>query len=147
MIGHSLRPRPSTSGISTSHLRTPSARHPVCPFGRSCSGIVRAFPTLVVTTKLLAYEVCVYLALCPLHACDSSTSNSYCVCGFCFTGDSLTLSDFTACPVELRLVVDPCSRAATVTTLLLFFPTVSHIRGVIGVWLRRGFSSLPLFLT
>ena len=98
MIWRSLRPRPSTSGISTSHLRTPSARRPVCPFGRSCSGIVWAFPALVVTTKLLAYEVRVYLALCPLHACDSSTSYSYCICGFCFAGDSLTFSDFYCVP-------------------------------------------------
>ena len=98
MIGHSLRPCPSTSGISTSHLRMPSARCPACPFGRSCSGIVWAFPALVVTTKLLAYEVCVYLALCPLHACDSSTSYSYCVCSFCFAGDSLTFSDFYCLP-------------------------------------------------
>ena len=34
-----------------------------------------------------------------------------------------------------------------VATLILFFPTMSHIRGVIGVWLRRRFSSLPLFPT
>ena len=93
MIGRSLQPRPSTSGISTSHLRTPSARRPTCLFGWSCSGIVRAFPALVVTTKLLAYEVRVYLALCPPHACNSLTSYSYCACGFCFAGGSLTFSD------------------------------------------------------
>ena len=147
MIGHSLRPRPSTSRISTSHLRTPSARHPACPFGRSCSGIVRAFPALVVTTKLLAYEVHVYLAICPLHTCDSSTSYSYCVCGFGFAGDSLTFSDFYCVPSRAPPGVDPCSRAATIVTLLLFFPTTSHIRGIIGVRLRRGFSSLLLFPT
>ena len=41
-------------------------------------------------TKLLAYEVHVYLAPCPHHACDGSTSYSYCTSGFYSAGDSLT---------------------------------------------------------
>ena len=94
MIGHSLRPCPSASGIWTSHLRTPSARRLACPFEWFCSGTDRAFPALAVTTKLLAYEVCVYLALCPHHACDSSTSYSYCTSGFYSASDSSTFSDF-----------------------------------------------------
>ena len=98
MIGHSLRPRPSASGIWTSHLRTPSARRLACPFERSCSGTDRAFPVLTVMTKLLAYEVHVYLAPCPHHACDSSTSYSYCASGFYSAGDSLTSSYFCYVP-------------------------------------------------
>ena len=66
MIGHFLRPRPSAFGISTSHWRTPSAERPACPFGPSCSGVDRAFPALIVTTKLLAYKVRACLALCPV---------------------------------------------------------------------------------
>ena len=98
MIGCSLQPRPSAFGIWTSHLRTPSAQRLACPFEWFCSGTDRAFPTLAVMTKLLAYEVPVYFALCPHHACDSSTSYSYCVCGFYFAGDSSTFSYFCCVP-------------------------------------------------
>ena len=98
MIGHSLRPHPSAFRIWTSRLRMPSARCLACPFERFCSGTDRAFSALAVTTKLLAYEVRVYLTLCPRHACDSSTSYSYCICGFYFAGDSSTFSDFCCVP-------------------------------------------------
>ena len=54
---------------------------------------------------------------------------------------------FAACPVEFRLAIHPCSRVTTVATLILFFPTTLHIRGVVGVWLRQRFSSLPQFPT
>ena len=98
MIGRSLRPHPSAFGIWTSSLRTPSARRLACPFEWFCSETDRAFPTLTVMTKLLAYEVPVYLTLCPRHACDSSTSYSYCVCGFYFAGNSSTFSNFCCVP-------------------------------------------------
>ena len=101
MIGRSLRPHPSASGIWTSHLRTPSARRLACPFERFCSGTDRAFPALAVMTKLLAYEVRVYLALCPHHACDSLTSYSYCASGFYSAGNSSTFSDFCCVPGQV----------------------------------------------
>ena len=106
MIGHSLRPCPSASGIWTSHLRMPSARHLACPFDRFCSGTDRVFPALAVTTKLLAYEVRVYLALCPRHTRDSSTSYSYCTSGFYSAGNSSTFSDFCCVPGRV-LTGDP----------------------------------------
>ena len=106
MIGHSLRPHPSASGIWTSHLRTPSARRRACPFERSCSGTDQASLVHAVTTKLLAYRVHLYLTPCPHHACDSSTSYSYCASGFYFAGDSLTSSFFCYVPDQV-LTGDP----------------------------------------
>ena len=90
MIGRSSRPRPSASRIWTSHLRMLSARRLACPLERSCLGTDRASLTHAVTTKLQAYEVHVYLAPCPHHACDSSTSYSYYTSGFYSAGDSST---------------------------------------------------------
>ena len=109
MIGRSLRPHPSASGIWTSHLRTPSARRLACPFERSCSGTDRASLIHTVTTKLLAYRVHVYLAPCPHHTCDSSTSYSYCASGFYSTGDSLTSSYFYYMPDQVPTGDPPLS--------------------------------------
>ena len=67
----------------------PSARRLTCPFERSCSGTDRASLARTVTTKLLAYEVHVYLAPCPHYACDSSTSYSY----FCHARDQVQPGD------------------------------------------------------
>ena len=91
-----------TSSFSFRNLNN-SFENAECPASRMSFwavllGIDRAFPALVVTTKLLAYEVHVYLTLCPRHACDSLTSYSYCICGFYFAGDSLTFSDFCCVP-------------------------------------------------
>ena len=109
MIGHSLRPLPSASGIWTSHLRTPSAWHLACPFERSCFGTDWASLIHTVTTKLLAYEVHVYLAPCPHHACDSSTSYSYCASGFYSSGDSSTSSYFCHVPYQVPTGDPPLS--------------------------------------
>ena len=101
MIGCSLRPRPLDSGIWSSHLRTPSARHLARPFELSCPGTDRAPLVHAVMTKLLVYGVRVYLAPCPHHACDSSTSYSYCASGFCSAGDSSTSSYFCCMPDQV----------------------------------------------
>ena len=91
MIGHSLRLHPLTSGIWTSHLRAPSARHLVRPFVQCSLGTDRAPLIHAVTAKLLVYGVRVYHAPNPHHACDSSTSfYSYCASGFYSTGNSST---------------------------------------------------------
>ena len=91
MIGRSLRLRPLTSGIWTSHLRAPSAWRPIHPFVRYSSGTDRAPLIHAVTAKLLVYGVCVYHTPYPHHACDSSTSfYSYCTSGFYSAGDSST---------------------------------------------------------
>ena len=91
MIGHSLRLRPLTSGIWTSHLRVPSAQRPIRPSGRYSSGTDRAPVIHTVTAKLLVYGVRVYHAPYPHHACDSSTSSySYCASGFYSASDSST---------------------------------------------------------
>ena len=91
MIGHSLGLRPLTSGIWTSHLRVPSARHPIHPSGRYSSGTDRAPLVHAVTAKLLVYGVRVYRAPYPHHTCDSSTSfYSYCASGFYSAGNSST---------------------------------------------------------
>ena len=55
------------------------------------------------------------------------------------------LSTFATCLIKIRLAVHPCPRAITVLTLVLFCPTPSHIRGVVGVWLRWCFGPLLLF--
>ena len=109
MIGHSLRPHPSASGIWTSHLRTLSARRLACSFERSCSGTDRASLVHAVMTKLLAYEVHAYLAPCPHHACDSSTSYSYCTSGFYSAGDSSTSSYFCYVPDQVPTGDPPLS--------------------------------------
>ena len=147
MIGRYLWPRPSAFRIWTSHLRTPSARRPACPFGWSCSGIDRAFPALVVTTKLLAYEVCVYLALCPVMLVTLWPPTLTAFVAFTSPATLWPFPTFAACPDEFRLAIHPCSRETTVTTLILFFPTTSHIRGITGVQLWWRFSSLRLFPT
>ena len=91
MIGCSLRLRPLTSGIWTSHLKAPSARRPVRPFVRYSSGTDWAPLVHAVTAKLLVYGVRVYHAPYPHHACDSSTSfYSYCASGFYSADDSST---------------------------------------------------------
>ena len=91
MMGCSLRLRPLTSGIWTSHLRVPSAQRPVRPFVRYSSGTDWAPLIHAVMAKLLVYRVCVYHAPYPHHACDSSTSfYSYCTSGFYSAGDSST---------------------------------------------------------
>ena len=105
MIG----PRPSASRIWTSHLRTLSARCLACPFERSCSGTDRASLIHDVTTKLLVYRVRVYLAPCPHHACDSSTSYSYCASGFYSAGDSSTSSYFCYMPDQVPTGNPPLS--------------------------------------
>ena len=71
MTGHSLRLRPLTSGIWTSHLRVPSAQRLVRPFVRYSLGTDRAPLIHAVTAKLLVYGVRVYQAPCPHHASDS----------------------------------------------------------------------------
>ena len=109
MIGHSLRLCPLTSGIWTSHLRTPSARRLACPFVRYCSGTDRASLVHAVIAKLLVYGVCVYLAPCPHHACDSSTSYSYCTSGFYSTGDSSTSFYFCYVPDQVPTSNPPLS--------------------------------------
>ena len=109
MIGCSLQPRPSASGIWTSHLRTPSARRLACPFERSCSGTDRASLVHAVTTKLLAYGVHVYLAPCPHHACDFSTSYSYRASGFYSAGKSSTSSYFCYVPDQVPTGNPPLS--------------------------------------
>ena len=84
--------RPLTSGIWTSHLRVPSARHPVHPFVWYSSGTDRAPLIHAVMAKLLVYGVRVYHAAYPHHACDSSTSfYSYCAFGFYSAGDLFLL--------------------------------------------------------
>ena len=91
MIGRSLRLCPLTSGIWTSHLRAPSARHPVRPSGQYSSGTDWAPLVHAVTAKLLVYGVHVYHAPYPHHACDSLTSfYSYCASGFYSADDSST---------------------------------------------------------
>ena len=60
---------------------------------------------------------------------DSSTSYSYCASGFYSAGDSLTSSYV---PDQVPTGDPPWS---SVLTLILFFPTASHIGGIIGVWL------------
>ena len=146
MIGRSLRLRPLTSGIRTSHLRAPSARCRICPFVRYSSGTDRAPLVHAVMAKLLVYGVRVYHTSYPHHACDSLTSfYSYCASGFYSAGDSSTSSTFATCPIKFRLAVDPCPRATTVPTLVLFCPAASHIGGIVGVWLRWHFGPLLLF--
>ena len=91
MIGRSLRLRPLTSGIWTSHLRAPSARRPIRPSGWYSLGTNRAPLIQAVMAKLLVYRVHVYHAPYPHHACDSSTSfYSYCASGFYLTSNSST---------------------------------------------------------
>ena len=91
MIGYSLRLRPLTSGIWTSHLRAPSARYPIRPSGWYSSGTDQAPLIHAVMAKLLVYGVRVYHAPYPHHTFDSSTSfYSYCASGFYSTGDSST---------------------------------------------------------
>ena len=109
MIGRSLRPRPLASGIWTSHLRTSSARHLACPFEQSCPGTGRASLVHSATTKLLDDGVHVYLTPCPHHACDSLTSYSCYVSGFCSTGNSLTSSYFCYVPDQVLTGNPPLS--------------------------------------
>ena len=109
MIGRSLQPHPLASGIWTSHLRTPSARHLACLSGRSCSGTDRASLIHTVTAKLLVYGVRVYLVPCPHHACDSLTSYSYCASGFYSAGNSSTFSYFCYMPDQVPTGNPPLS--------------------------------------
>ena len=109
MIGCSLRLRPLASGIWTSHLRMLSARCLACPFERSCSGTDLASLIHAVTAKLLVYGVCVYLAPCPHHACDSLTSYSCYVSGFYSAGDSSTSSYFCYVPDQVPTGDPPLS--------------------------------------
>ena len=141
MIGHSLRPHPSASGIWTSHLRTPSARRLACPFERSCSGTDRASLVQAVTTKLLAYGVHVYLSPCPHHACDSLTSYSYCASGFYSAGNSSTSSYFCYVPDQVPTGDPPLSssdRGPDPDSVLPdHVPHRGHCRGLAGTafWL------------
>ena len=57
------------------------------------------------------------------------------------------LPTFAMYPIKFRLAIHPCPRATAVPTLILFFPTVSHIGGIIGVWLWWCFGPLSLFPT
>ena len=110
MIGHSSRLRLLTSGIWTSHLRAPSARHPVRPPGRYSSGTDRASLVHAVTAKLLVYVVRVYHAPYPHHVCDSSTSfYSYCASGFYSAGDSSTSFYFCYVPDQVPTADPPLS--------------------------------------
>ena len=110
MVGHSLRLCPLTSGIWTSHLRTPSAQCLICPFVRYSSGTDWAPLVHAVTAKLLVYGVCVYHTPYPHHACDSSTSfYSYCASGFYSTGDSLTSFYFCYVPNQVPTGDPPLS--------------------------------------
>ena len=110
MIGRSLRLRPLTSGIWTSHLKVPSARHPVRPFVRYSLGTDRAPLIHAVTAKLLVYGFRVYHTPYPHHACDSLTSfYSYCASGFCSAGDSLTSFYFYYMPDRVPTGVPPLS--------------------------------------
>ena len=59
--------------------------------------------------KLLVYRVCVYLAPCPHHACDSLTSYSYCASGFYSAGDSSTFSYFCYVPGQVLTGNPPLS--------------------------------------
>ena len=147
MIGCSLRPRPLASGIWTSHLRTPSARHLACPFERSCSGTHRVSLVHAVTTKLLVYGVRVYLAPCPHHTCDSSTSYSCYVSGFYSAGDSSTSSYFCYVPDQVPTGDPPLSLSDHGPDPDSVLPTACHIRDILGVWLRRRFGPLLLFPT
>ena len=47
-------------------------------------------------------------------------------------------------PPTLTFAMCPCPRATTIPTLMLFYPTVSHIGGTIGVWLQWCFGPLSL---
>ena len=109
MIGRSLRLHPLASGIWTSHLRMPSTRHLACPFEQYCSGTDRASLIHTVTAKLLVYGVRVYLAPCPHHACDSSTSYSYCASGFYSAGNSLISFYFCYMPDQVPTGIPPLS--------------------------------------
>ena len=80
-----------------------------CPFERSCSGADQASLVHTVRTKLLSYEVHVYLAPCPHHACDSLTSYSYCASGFFSAGDSSTSSYFCHMPDQVPTGDPPLS--------------------------------------
>ena len=110
MIGHSLQLHPLTSGIWTSHLRTPSDRRLVHPFVWYSLGTDRAPLIRAVTAKLLVYGVRVYHAPYHHHACDSSTSfYSYCASGFYSTGNSLTSFYFWYVPDQVPTGDPPLS--------------------------------------
>ena len=107
MIEHSLRLRPLTSGIWTSHLRVPSTRHPIRPFVQYSSEMDRAPLVHAVMAKLLVYGIRAYHAPYPRHACDSSTSSYFCyVSGFYSVGDSSTSFCFCYRPDQV-LTGDP----------------------------------------
>ena len=102
MIGRSLRLRPLTSGIWTSHLRAPSAWHLIRPFVRCSSGTDQAPLDHAVMAKLLVYGVRVYHAPNPHHTCDSLTSfYSNCASGFYSASDSSTSFYFCYVPDQV----------------------------------------------
>ena len=146
MIGHSLRLHPLTSGIWTSHLRAPSAWRPVHPFVRYSSGTDRAPLVHAVTAKLLVYGF-VFITPPSLIVLVTLRPPSTLTVLLAFTPPVTLqpLSTFATCLIKFRLAVHPCPRVTTVPTLVLFCLTVSHIRGIVGVWLKWHFGPLSLF--
>ena len=147
MIGRSLRLRPLTSGTWTSHLRVPSARHPIRPFVRYSLGTDRAPLIHAVMAKLLVYGVRVYHAPYPHHTCDSSTSfYSYCTSGFYSASDSSTSFYFCYVSDQVPTGDPPLSSSDHGPDSGSVLPDcMSHIGGIVGVWLWWRFGPLSLF--